>query len=233
MLKEMRKTVAENPLVPASFGESIYTGMLDDEYSKLFASNGTLGLSDSIARELDKKENPESALKELAQLNSNPWATDPRFIANQSVAQQASTNSTNADSVARWEPLIALAGSQYGVDKNLLAAVVAQESGGNPHAVSPKGAKGLMQLMDTTAAEMGVTAPFSPWANLAGGAKYLRLLLDKYDGNEALALASYNAGPAAVDRYGGVPPYEETNNYVASVLNLKNQLANQSTGEKQ
>jgi soluble lytic murein transglycosylase-like protein len=90
-----------------------------------------------------------------------------------------------------------------------------------------------MQLMDTTAADMGVYAPFSPWANITGGTKYLRLLLDKFSGNERLALASYNAGPAAVERYGTIPPYRETQDYVASVLDLRRQFADLRTKENE
>jgi soluble lytic murein transglycosylase-like protein len=116
------------------------------------------------------------------------------------------------------------------VDKNLVSAVIVQESGGNPLAISPKGAKGLMQLMDTTAASLGVTAPFSPWANVNGGTKYLRFLLDKFGGNERLALASYNAGPAAVEKYRNVPPYRETQEYVDSVLKLRRQFASIADG---
>jgi soluble lytic murein transglycosylase-like protein len=88
-----------------------------------------------------------------------------------------------------------------------------------------------MQLMDTTAADMGVKQPFSPWANIFGGTKYLRQMLDRFNGNEQLALASYNAGPGAVEKYGAVPPYPETQNYVKSVLALRQHLAASGSGE--
>jgi len=107
---------------------------------------------------------------------------------------------------------------QHGVDENLVRAVLRQESGGNPVAVSPKGAMGLMQLMPETAVFLGVADPFDPEQNLAGGVKYLKLCLKRFQDNPVLALAAYNAGPEAVARYGGCPPYRETLDYVARVM---------------
>jgi soluble lytic murein transglycosylase-like protein len=112
---------------------------------------------------------------------------------------------------------ITAAAKQHGVDPALLAGLVKQESGFNPNAVSPAGARGLTQLMPGTAAGLGVTDPLDPAQALDGGAKYLRQQLDAFDGDVTRALAAYNAGPGAVQRYGGVPPYAETQNYVRKV----------------
>ena len=104
-----------------------------------------------------------------------------------------------------------------GLSPDLALRVVQRESRQNPRAVSPKGAQGLMQLMPTTAKDLGVTDPFDPVQNVRGGVKYLRQMLDRYKGDERLALAAYNAGPGAVDQYGGVPPYAETQAYVGAL----------------
>jgi soluble lytic murein transglycosylase-like protein len=104
------------------------------------------------------------------------------------------------------------------LDPALLYAVITQESGGNPGEVSSKGAKGLMQLMDGTARELGVGNSFDPRQNILGGARYLRQMLDRFGGDLRLALAAYNAGPGAVERHGAVPPFAETQQYVNRVL---------------
>jgi soluble lytic murein transglycosylase-like protein len=112
---------------------------------------------------------------------------------------------------------ITAAASKHGVDPALLAGLVKQESNFNPNAGSPAGAQGLTQLMPATAASLGVTNVHDPVQALDGGAKYLRQQLDRFDGDVARALAAYNAGPGAVERFGGVPPYAETQEYVRRV----------------
>ena len=110
------------------------------------------------------------------------------------------------------------AGPEKLSDADLLASVVRQESGGHARAVSRAGAQGLMQLMPGTASDLGVSNSFAPTENIQGGTAYLNELLKKYNDNLPLALAAYNAGPAAVDRYHGIPPYRETRAYVARVI---------------
>jgi soluble lytic murein transglycosylase-like protein len=106
----------------------------------------------------------------------------------------------------------------HNIRPDLVRAVVQVESAFNPYAVSPKGAQGLMQLMPATARALGVSNPFNPFENIRGGVRYLRQLLDRYNDDEALALAAYNAGPEAVAKYGQkVPPYRETRNYVTKI----------------
>ena len=112
---------------------------------------------------------------------------------------------------------ITAAAQRHGIDPALLAGLVKQESGFNPNAGSPAGARGLTQLMPGTAAGLGVTDPLDPAQSIEGGAKYLAEQLDRFGGDVARALAAYNAGPGAVQRFGGVPPYAETQNYVRAV----------------
>ncbi len=114
--------------------------------------------------------------------------------------------------------LLSHAGAQHDIDVELLASVVHAESRGRARAVSRTGAQGLMQLMPGTAQQLGVTDSFQPEQNINGGTAYLDALLTRYHDNLALALAAYNAGPAAVDKYHGIPPYRETRAYVARVM---------------
>jgi soluble lytic murein transglycosylase-like protein len=116
------------------------------------------------------------------------------------------------------QTMLSHAGTDHNIDADLLASVVRAESGGQVKAVSRAGARGLMQLMPGTATELGVEDAFQPDQNIAGGSAYLDQLLKRYNDNVALALAAYNAGPAAVDRYHGIPPYRETRAYVARVI---------------
>lgn len=121
-----------------------------------------------------------------------------------------------------YEPLIEAYSARHQVRPDLVRAVIQAESAFNPLARSVKGAMGLMQLMPATARELGVRDPWDPAENIRGGIAYLRSLLDRYSNNEELALAAYNAGPGAVQKYGTVPPYRETRNYVAKITREAN-----------
>ena len=119
------------------------------------------------------------------------------------------------DPIQNW---IASAAARRQIDPDFVTSVVKAESGFNPMAISPKGARGLMQLMPGTAAGLGVENAFDPAANLEAGTKYLRQLLDQYAGDAVKALAAYNAGPRRVEQYGGVPPYAETRAYITRII---------------
>jgi len=134
---------------------------------------------------------------------------------------------------AAYEHLIQHHARLNGIRPDLVRGVIQVESAFDPAAVSPKGAMGLMQLMPGTANELGVGNPFDPAENVRAGVVYLRQLLDRYDNNEVLALAAYNAGPGAVDRYGEtVPPYRETQNYVRKVNKAAGQAPERVQGTR-
>ncbi|WP_036506604.1 transglycosylase SLT domain-containing protein [Nocardioides sp. URHA0020] len=134
-----------------------------------------------------------------------------------STSAVGSVDSARAAAGTPYASLFDSAASKYGVSADLLAAVAKQESGYNPHATSPAGAQGLMQLMPSTAKSLGVSDTFDPAQSVDGAARLLSSLLDRF-GSTKLALAAYNAGPGAVLRYHGVPPYAETQNYVRSIM---------------
>jgi len=119
---------------------------------------------------------------------------------------------------AEIDSLVQQNAAAYGVDPALVKSVIANESAFDANATSNVGAQGLMQLMPETAAELGVTNAYDPAQNVAGGTRYLRSLLDRFKGDTKLAVAAYNAGPGAVEKYGDVPPYAETRSYVQNVL---------------
>ncbi|HKT69147.1 MAG TPA: lytic transglycosylase domain-containing protein [Terriglobales bacterium] len=149
-----------------------------------------------------------------AQIASSEQVNLPPPQVAQSSARKADEKLTSAD----LHQLLARAGAKHNLNADLLASVVREESAGQPQAVSRAGAEGLMQLMPGTAAQLGVANAFAPGDNIRGGTAYLDSLLHRYHDNLALALAAYNAGPAAVDRWHGIPPYRETRLYVARVI---------------
>jgi soluble lytic murein transglycosylase-like protein len=131
-------------------------------------------------------------------------APKPKFAANSKV----------------YDDVISEAARQNGLDFPLLKALIHVESYFNPRAVSKKGAMGLTQIMPETSQLLNINDPFDPWENIMGGARYLRAMLERFDGQMGLALAAYNAGPTAVERYNTIPPFKETREYVEKVLKL-------------
>ncbi|WP_286847897.1 MULTISPECIES: lytic transglycosylase domain-containing protein [Aminobacterium] len=159
-----------------------------------------------LKREMEKKEQFVHVLQEAERgqelFGSTAFKKRPHVEDPQSAAEKA----------------IRKYGRAYSVNEDLIRAVIKMESGGNKDALSPKGAMGLMQLMPGTAQMLGVSDPFDPEENIRGGVKYLALLADKYNGDVEKVLAAYNAGPARVDSFGGIPPFSETQRYVRNVL---------------
>lgn len=158
-------------------------------------------------------------------INSNAIASVTRANTNYTGGVSSAQTTLFSDTISKklkvpsnLEPYFEEASRKYQVPSALLKAVAKAESDFNPKAVSHCGAQGLMQLMPGTARYLGVNNAFDPRENIMGGAKYLKEMLDKYDGNTKLALAAYNAGSNNVDKYGGIPPFKETQNYVVKVM---------------
>jgi soluble lytic murein transglycosylase-like protein len=245
MYKSMRQsTLAEgNELTQASPGREIFSEMLDTEYAGLDAKNPLIsgpqgmknaqtGISNSLAsqiyRALRRAEGADARSVDPASVN--PTAADatsaPAHSASAAHAGAYGDPGKRAASMseAALKPIVDLASATYGVSANLIKSVIKAESANQPAAVSGAGAKGLMQLMDSTAQSLGVRNPFNAEENVLAGTRYLKDLLDRYDGDETKALAAYNAGPTAVDRYQGVPPFPETKTYVDTVMTAKRGL---------
>ena len=153
----------------------------------------------------------------IQSLNSFVQAPDKDF---QKILDSSIQNKKNPESVSRSEinDLITKYANKNGLDEDFVKAVINQESGFNPNATSHCGAMGLMQLMPSTAQGLGVTNAYDAEQNIEGGTKYLKGLMNRFGNDKSLALAAYNAGPNAVKKYGGIPPYAETQNYVKNVL---------------
>ncbi len=154
------------------------------------------------------------------------------LAAAQTVGAAAGAPSAPAPSI---DEIIERVAAEHGVETPLVHSVIRAESNYNAHAISPRGAQGIMQLIPATAKRFGVSNAFDPEENIQGGVRYLRFLLDYFNGDYPRAIAAYNAGEAAVDRYNGIPPYAETQNYVYQVAkNLKTarqQQARQSAAQ--
>ncbi len=146
------------------------------------------------------------------------YSTQPDPAAAPSTETSRPATLSSATPAKSTDQIVREASELQGVDSDFLRSVIRQESAGNAKAVSSAGARGLMQLMPDTAQKLGVTDSFSPEQNVRGGARYLRELLERYHGDAVKALAAYNAGPGAVDRYRGVPPYRETQLYVQRIV---------------
>lgn len=167
----------------------------------------------------NKIQSFDNVLKNSAQVKFGDLLTNPATRVNANIyTAKASGAAEKVSTREQIKGLVSRISKKHGVDEKLVNALIKQESGFNPNAKSKVGAMGLMQLMPATAKGLGVTNAMDPEQNVEGGVKYLKSMLNKYNGNVILALAAYNAGPGAVDKYDGVPPYKETQNYVKSIL---------------
>ena len=213
MLKTMRQSSeSEDGLFGNDFGGDIFQDMFDGEVARKIARDQSIGLARLLYESLEKYLPPGDLNGTEGGINMHGFPHDTNSM------HAPETGDPVFRRVCEFHPLVINAAKKFDIDPSLIYAIISRESGGNPSVVSSKGAKGLMQLMDGTASDMGIRDPFDPGENIEGGTRYFRMMLDRFDGDIRLALAAYNAGPGSVDEYGGIPPYQETVQYVERVL---------------
>ncbi len=219
MLKSMTSTT-DGLFGGEGFGGEYFDTMFESQLSSFISNSKSFGVSDQIFRKITGEELSEFELIEN-KLNS-PLKSLKDILPKDSKSMKPSLGSLNR--LEKFNDIISKASQKYGVNENLIKSVILTESAANPKAVSKANAKGLMQLMDGTAKDMGVRNSFDPADNIFGGVKYLSKMYRQFDGDLEKALAAYNAGPANVDKYEGVPPFDETKKYINRVVSYLNYL---------
>ncbi|MEW6702732.1 MAG: transglycosylase SLT domain-containing protein [Bacteroidota bacterium] len=223
MLKSMNKTTG-GMLGEEGYGNDMLDTVFEQEIASYIGKTKSLGLAEVLYKKITGEEmTPDMRFKISSRLDSIKMKyTEP---AADSTNVQPSSQSLNR--IEKFNNHIDEAAKSFGVDKNIIKSIIMTESAGNQRAVSSAKAKGLMQLMDSTASDMGVSNVFNPRENIFGGTKYFAQMLRQYSGDLKLALAAYNAGPQNVEKFKGVPPFEETKNYINKVLGYLNHFENE------
>lgn len=214
-------------------GAQMFDGVFTQELAGKLSGSNNMGIAQKIYSQMTGEQLPDNQfyrrmnelsneIKNIQSTNNNTsFNSDPLQIVNSS-GLKVKPSESSLTKINKYDDIINTASEKFGVDKNLIKSVIIAESAGNKNAVSSAKAKGLMQLMDSTASNMGVTNSFDPNQNIMGGTKYLSVLLKQYDGDLKKTVAAYNAGPGNVDKYNGIPPFRETKNYVNRVLSYYN-----------
>jgi len=220
MLKSMNQTTG------GMFGEDSFGGdFFDSIFQYEIADKISQGTGLGVADEIYKRLTGEKLSTEVLNPKLNPIIKQPKIEVTTSSLEIPLVKPSNQslDRLSKYDEIIDHASETYGVDKNIIKSVILAESSAKENAVSTASAKGLMQIIDSTAKYLGINNVWDPKENIMGGAKYLSELLRKYNGNLKFALAGYNAGPGNVDKYNGIPPFTETQTYVKRVIGyLKN-----------
>ncbi len=215
----MFSSMIQNMLSSSGHANAMQRAVQMNNYIQKYNPDWTPVEKNTQAANNNEVQSFDKVLKNTASVKFGDLLTNPTTRVNASLyTAQAGGAATKLSPRQKIQEIISRVSKKHGVDEKLVNALVKQESGFNPNAKSKVGAMGLMQLMPSTAKGLGVTDPMNPEQNVEGGVKYLKSMLNKYNGNVILALAAYNAGPGAVDKYDGVPPYKETQNYVRSIL---------------
>jgi Rod binding domain-containing protein len=218
MLKSMNKTNG-GMFGEEGYGNDMFDTVFEQEIASYMGETKSLGIAEMLYKKITGEEmKPDMRIKinnriEPMRINDTKSATD---------ATNVHPSNESLNRLGKFIGHIDEAAQSYGVDKNIIKSIIMTESAGNNKAVSSAKAKGLMQLMDSTAVDMGVQNAFNPRENILGGTKYFAQMLRQYSGDLKLALAAYNAGPGNVEKYKGIPPFEETKNYINKVMSYFN-----------
>ncbi|GBD88104.1 soluble lytic murein transglycosylase precursor [bacterium BMS3Abin03] len=215
MLKSMTKTTGgmfgEN-----SLGGDYFDTIFESELASYISHNKGMGISDLLYKKITGEDiNSIPNIKKLNRLNR---IKNPNIKTKDLLLPTINPTNSSLKRLQKYDHIIKEASNLFKIDKNLIKSVILTESAGNEKALSKASAKGLMQLMDATANQLGVNNVWNPKENIFGGTKYLADLLRQYNGDVKLALAGYNAGPGNVEKHNGIPPFTETKNYISRVL---------------
>ncbi|MCS7052192.1 MAG: transglycosylase SLT domain-containing protein [Ignavibacterium sp.] len=218
MLKSMTQTT-EGLFGDNSYGGDSFESIFHLELANKISEGNGLGLANMIYKNLTGEDLPtefrfsDLRIRPSRQINYSDQTNDIGAI-------RPSSESLNR--LSRYENIIEEAAERYGLNKNLIKSVILAESAAREDAISSANAKGLMQIIDSTAEYLGIRNVWNPKENIFGGSKYLAELLERFNGDLRLALAGYNAGPANVEKYNGIPPFDETKSYVKRVIGYLN-----------
>jgi len=219
MLKSMNSTTEGGFFGEESYGGDYFDTIFQQEIASKFSQGKGMGIADMLYKKLTGKSiseiTPGIKLNNMQDVPIKNFDTGLRSL-------QPSNGSLKR--LEKYDKYIQEASEKFGINQNIIKSVILTESAANEKAKSKANAKGLMQLLDSTASDMGVNNIWNPRENILGGAKYLSKMLRQYNGDLKLALASYNAGPGNVQKYKGIPPFEETKNYITRVMSYMNHL---------
>ncbi len=215
MLQSMNKMTG-GMLGDEGYGNDVFDTIFEQQIASQISKSKSLGIAEAIYRKVTGEDLPKF-LNNTISIPVNDYKPG-----NSNNVQKIEPSKESINRLKKYEGLIEDASNEFGLDKNLIKSVIMTESAANHKAVSSAKAKGLMQLIDSTAADMGVKNSFDPKQNIYGGTKYLTQMLRQYNGDLKLALAAYNAGPQNVEKYKGIPPFDETQNYITKVLGYLN-----------
>jgi Rod binding domain-containing protein len=222
MLKSMTKSTG-GLFGEKGYGSDVYNTLFEGEIAKYMTKSKSMGIASIVYKKITGEEldmnNPELSNFGNGRINELLLRAKSEKAGN---SNEIKPNAASLKRLEKLEPIIEKIANKYGVSSSVVKSIILAESAGKHDAVSRANAKGLMQLMDDTAKELGVKNVFNPEENIEGGTKYFSSLFNKFDGNIELALAAYNAGPDSVKKYSGVPPYKETQNYISRIKNYLN-----------